>query len=442
MSLKIDEQHRMSQDSEPLVGFFPLFYYLSEAGRVVLVAKRYREMGGKTIFFSHGGEYEHFATDLGFEIVHLQPYLTDDLIEQYKMFARGENAGGLFTESFIAKAVQNEVQTFKEVGIDCLVSTNNELAAISARAAKIPLVAITTGPGRFRYSIPDMYETSVTKLFPQFIKTRVLNWLLPRTKIHLEPFNRIAKKNNVKPLKSSMELYYGDITLITNFLQFINVFPHQQEFPPEDYIGIILLEELFKKDFSQDEAKQVDEEVLNHLKGPQKKILLSMGSSGNKELFLKILDVLNRSSYQVIAVYTNILEETELPKVNHHILLKKYVPSLASLHAMVDLSIIHGGQGTVYTAAYAGKPILGYPMQFEQHLNLEKIVGHGAGMMLSKKFFDDEKLTKLIENIFENYDCFFRNAQILAKKLPPPEGDKNAALRISQIIKNLAQNQK
>jgi UDP:flavonoid glycosyltransferase YjiC (YdhE family) len=434
-----DENQNMSQDNRPLIGFFPLFYYLSEAGRAVLVAKRYREMGGKAIFFSHGGEYEYFAKDLGFEIIQLKPYLTEDFIKQYKTFARGENKEDLFTESFISEAVENEVKVFKETGIKILVSTNNELSAISARAAKIPLIAITTGPGKFQYSIPDIYENNFTRLIPQFIKIRLLNWIMPRTKIHLKPFNSIAKKNNLKPLKSSMDLYYGDITLITNFLEFIDIFPHQQEFPTEDYIGIILLEELFKKNFSEDQTKKADEEIFNHLNGPQKNILLSMGSSGSKELFLKILDVLNQSPYNVIAVYTNILEETELPNVDKRILLKKYVPSLAHLHKMVDLSIIHGGQGTVYTAAYAGKPIIGYPMQFEQHLNLEKMVGHGAGVMLSKKFFDGENLIDCIENIFKNYNHFLENAQILSKKLPAPDGDKNAAIRITQIAQGLMQ---
>jgi UDP:flavonoid glycosyltransferase YjiC (YdhE family) len=100
---------------------------------------------------------------------------------------------------------------------------------------------------------------------------------------------------------------------------------------------------------------------------------------------------------------------------------------------MVDLAIIHGGQGTVYTAAYAGKPVIGFPMQSEQHLNLEKMVGHGVGLMLSKKYFKEESLLKAISKIFDNYDFYLKNAQALANKLPKPEGDKNAARRIVEI---------
>ena len=424
----------MEQGDGPLIGFFPLFFNISETGRAVLVAKRYRELGGKSIFFSHGGEYEYFAKDLGFDIIRIKPYFTEDFIKRYFSIARGEKKEEIFTEAFLKEAVENEIKIFKETGIKALVSTNNEPCTLSARAAKIPLIAITTGPGRFQYSIPDIYENNFTRFVPKFIKIRLFNWMIPRTKAHLKTFNTLAKKYNLKPLKGTMDLYYGDITLITNFLEFISIFPNQQQFPAEDYIGIILLEEMFKNNFSEEQTKTVDREVFNHLKGSQKNILLSMGSSGDKTLFLKILDKLSDTSYRVIAVYTNILKEDELPIFNENILFKKYVPSLSQLHKMVDLSIIHGGQGTVYTAAYSGKPIIGYPMQFEQHLNLEKMVGHGAGLMLSKKFFDGKKLSKSIEYIFENYNQFLKNAQILSKKLPAPEGDKNAARRIVEVL--------
>ena len=159
-----------------------------------------------------------------------------------------------------------------------------------------------------------------------------------------------------------------------------------------------------------------------------------MGSSGDKKLFLNILQTLNKTPYGVIAVYTNILRDNELPELNKNIMLKKFVPSIEELHKKVDLSIIHGGQGTVYTSAYSGKPIIGFPMQAEQHLNLEKMVGHGAGLMLSKKYFNQQSLLDAISTILDNHSRFLINAQSLTQKLPKPEGDKNAVKRILEIV--------
>jgi len=45
---------------------------------------------------------------------------------------------------------------------------------------------------------------------------------------------------------------------------------------------------------------------------------------------------------------------------------------------LVDLAIIHGGQGSVQTAINAGIPIIGIPLHVEQGLNVAMIVRHGA----------------------------------------------------------------
>jgi UDP:flavonoid glycosyltransferase YjiC (YdhE family) len=251
----------------------------------------------------------------------------------------------------------------------------------------------------------------------------------------LKPFNTVACEHNLKPFSSTVEVVYGDITLGTNFLEFINVFPDQQMFPDEDYVGIISLKEIFSDLFSKNELKKVETEIRKHLALPGKSILLTMGSSGNKEFYLKILKMLNKTSYDVVAVYANILKKNEIPRLNDNILLLKFAPSIERLHKMVDISIIHGGQGTVFAAAYAGKPVIGFPMNFEQYLNLEKMVGHGVGFILSRKFFNEKEFTKTIDKIINNYNNYLIKAVELSKKLPKPRGDTNSAHRILEILK-------
>jgi UDP:flavonoid glycosyltransferase YjiC (YdhE family) len=137
--------------------------------------------------------------------------------------------------------------------------------------------------------------------------------------------------------------------------------------------------------------------------------------------------------YSVIAVVGNIVAKDELPSLSEKIVVRQFVPSIDQIHRMVDLSIIHGGQGTVYAAAYAGKPVIGFPMQFEQHLNLEKLVGHGMGLMLSRWHFSDQDLQKAIQTIFSNYSHYLDKAQKLAQILPSPQGDVRTADRIIQL---------
>jgi len=423
-----------TQSEKPLVGFFPLFYNLAETGRAILVARRYEELGGKAIFFSHGGKYEYLAENQGFTIIRVKPFYTEELIDEIVKINRGEKRGISYKESFLRESVKEEVAAYKKSGVKMIVSFVNVSCSLSAHASGIPLVCVSPAPGRFHLSIPDNIENPLTLLVPQWIKLRFGNWFLLRGKKSLKPFNVIAKEYHLKPFSSSMEIFYGDVTLVTNFLEFINVFPNQQIFPTKDYVGIISLEELFVNQFSDVEKQKIESKISNHLKKNEKSILLTMGSSGDKKLFGNILRALSKTNYTVIAVNANILKNHEIPSLPDNILLLDFAPSIVKLHKEVDLSIIHGGQGTVYTAAYSGKPIIGFPMQFEQHLNLEKMVGHKVGIMQSKKYYKEKNLLNAIEKIFDNYDIYYKNAQNLVKKLPKPEGDKNAARRIVEIL--------
>lgn len=424
-------------NNRPLVGFFPLFYNLAETGRAVLSACRYSEMGGKVVFFSHGGQYEYLAKNHGFDVIKVNPQYTKESIERIISINRGEKKGYPYTIEFLRESVREEIKIFKKTRVKLIISFVNVASIISARATGIPLICVIPAPGTFYLSVTDNYDNFLSHIIPHKIRIKLLNWYYTHNKIFLKPFNIVARENNLKPFKSSMTADFGDITLATQFRDFINIFPNQQIFPTENYVGIISFEELLKDQFSKEEKKKIEDKINNHLKKPGKSILVTMGSSGDKKLFRNILQILSKTQYQVIAVNANILKENEIPNLNDNILFLNFVPFIAQLHELVDLSIIHGGQGTVYTAAYSGKPIIGIPMQFEQHLNLEKMVGHGVGLMLSKKHFKEEVFIKKIQFIFDNYDKYLNNAQNLAEKLPKPEGDKKIAQRISELIQTI-----
>jgi UDP:flavonoid glycosyltransferase YjiC (YdhE family) len=419
-----------------IIGFFPLFYNLAETGRAILISKQIRKYGFQVVFFSHGGEYERLLNDINFDIIRVNPIYNKNIIDKIIKINRGEQKGLPYTEEFLREAVKNEIKAFIDAKIDMVVSFVNLPTSISSRVAKIPYVTVSPAPGNFYMKVPDNYDNNFTKYIPQFIKLPILNYLFHRSKKFLKPFNKIAKEYSLKPFKSTIDIVYGDFNIATNFLDFINVFPNQQIFADKDYVGIISLEKIFENQFSKNKKDLINEKIKKHLSRKGKSILITMGSSGDKNFLLKILDILNGLDYNVIAVYANILDEKKIPKYKKNILTLKFVPSIEDLHKIVDLSIIHGGQGTVYATAYSGKPFIGFPMQFEQHLNIEKLVGHNTGIMLSRKYFNEKIFKKSILEIFDNYQYYLVNAKSLSEKLPNAKGDRKAAERIIEIYNN------
>ena len=418
-------------NSSTAVGFFPFFDNLAETTRLVRIAESYKEMGGEALFFTHGGSYEFLAKEIGCRIIPVNPIYTAAEVDELMKWDRQEKFGDPFPEEWLIEHVENEEEAYLENGVGLLVTGMNVPSAISARKAKIPLVWIipgTTMPLYFEKgygTYPDMMENWFTRFFPDRLKNVFTNWYMLRSKYGIRIINRVAERYNLPRFKRILDLLNGDYTLISDLREFLDI-EETKEFPKENYIGPLLAHlniPLTKK-------------VESHLKRSGRSIFFSMGSSGNKDLFLRILNTLNQKDYNVVAAYTSILGEDELPKCKDHILLEKLVPAEV-VSSMVDLSVLHGGQGTIYTAAYSGKPVVGIPMQYEQQYNIDILVRNKCALRLSKKYFSERVLLDAIDRIFGNYDYYLNNAKRLASQLPKVDGARLGAERIKQIIENL-----
>ena len=62
------------------------------------------------------------------------------------------------------------------------------------------------------------------------------------------------------------------------------------------------------------------------------------------------------------------------------------------------------------------------------------MVRYGNTIRLSKKYFTEKNLLSAIYKIFNNYNNYLKNAQLLKSKLPAPKGEENAAKRILEIV--------
>lgn len=343
--------------------------------------------------------------------------------------------GDPYPEDWLIENVEREKEAFEEEKVEMVVTGYNGPCCISVRAAGLPLVYVPVGtfiPPFFEAghgTFPEIFENPVTnlvlRLFPDSLKNKLINWMMLHIGYKTKTFNKVAKRYGIAPFKRMLDLVKGDYNLVSDTLEFLKVEP-TEEFPRENFVGPIPPPSLLKED------EEVQSRIDNHLKRSGRSIFLSMGTSGKKSIFLKVIDALNYTDYNVIAAYTSILDKGELPEVGENILLEKFVPSVERMHKAVDLSIIHGGENTVHVVSYSGKPVIGIPMWLEQQYNLDALVGHGVGFRLPK-YPPKKELLKRIEEIFENYEKYLNNAQTLAETLPAPHGDRNAAKRLLEI---------
>jgi UDP:flavonoid glycosyltransferase YjiC (YdhE family) len=200
--------------------------------------------------------------------------------------------------------------------------------------------------------------------------------------------------------------------------------PAEHDFPAEDTIGPLLAEL----------GLPLSERVRAHLERPGRSIYFAMGSSGDEPLYRRALGALARTGHNIVAAYTTILDEAELPRLGPNVLLQKLVPA-EIVNRRVDLAVLHGGQGTFYTAAYSGRPVVGIPMQFEQQYNIDILVRSGSAIRLSKRRFREEDLLRAVDAILADYDGYRARAEALAGRLPRIDGARRGAERIRAIAR-------
>ncbi len=416
---------------QQIVGFFPVFPNLAETSRMVRIAERYRELGGQAIFFSHGGDYEILAKEAGFPVQSVEPIYTEEQIQDLMKYDHLEKFGDPFPDNWLIEHVINEESAYTHHGIALVVTGFNVPCVLSVRKVGVPLVYIIPGTCLETYfkaglaTFPDTFENTLTRYLPKRLKDWITNLAMLHSKVGTGAFNRVAKQFGLPQISNSVGLWMGDYTLVSDLKEALDI-PAKYDFPEEDYIGPLLANLKIP----------LKSEVKNHLNRPGPKIYFAMGSSGNKKLYLRILTALASTQYNVVAAYTTILNENELPSVGENILLEKFVPAEV-VNKMVDLAVLHGGQGTFYTAAYSGRPIVGIPMQPEQQYNIDILVRNGSAIRISKRHFCEKKLLNAIRTILTDYNTYQKRANVLANRLPVVDGAQKGAERIKSIMESI-----
>ena len=79
---------------------FPHFFYLSEVSRLIEIGHALRKLEQEVVFFSHGGPYESFAREVGFEVVSITPTMSPKRANEYMTYNHGEGSKSLSSSFF------------------------------------------------------------------------------------------------------------------------------------------------------------------------------------------------------------------------------------------------------------------------------------------------------------------------------------------------------
>ncbi len=375
--------------------FSPAVYNLAETTRALEIAKACRE-SFDILFVSYGGEFENLIEQEGFAIRRLEPRLTPEKVEYLYKVDQGQAFGYFFSVEEVREQVRNEVALFRKVGPAAVVTGFNFSNDISCRAVGVPLVWVTQSTWQMRrlyeaglLTYTDMLDLPLLRRLPE----RFLVWLtvkgLSLFDLLARPYDRVAKEYGLEPFKSMERLWEGDYNLLAEPEGFCEL-----SLPPTfHYIGPLI---------ARLDAP-IPDEVLA-LPHDRPLVYFAMGSSGQPEVIARIVEGFAGRPYRVIAPVQAHLDKVRSVRVPDNVLVTGWLPA-HKVNPLADVSVIHGGIGTVMTACLAGTPIVGVAMQPEQEINVDCLVRKGFALRIRKRRLTPERLCAAIDRLLADEEA-------------------------------------
>jgi UDP:flavonoid glycosyltransferase YjiC (YdhE family) len=398
--------------------FAPAAYDLAETTRMIEIAKavaRHPDAGRAfdVRFISDGGDFEHLIEEEGFPLHRLEPRLTPEKIEFIFKVDKGETFAPVLSQTEALAMIDGEVRFLQEWKPAAVVTGYYITIPVSCRIGKIPLVWViqstwledffahgagTTDGIRFR-PLKAAADRFLMLLLSVFIRYAMLN-----------PVNRAAAHYGVPGYKTVFEYWRGDLTLVAEPEEFTGVrLPEGYH-----YIGPLIARQNFPLP-----------DAVRSIPHDRPVIYFAMGSSGTPEIVARIVESFAGRPYRVIAPIKSHLEKIPGVRIPPNVLVTDWLPALEA-NRLADLSLIHGGIGTVMTAAYAGKPVVGVGMQPEQMANIAALVRKGFAIQVAKSKDPSKKVQHAIRRLLDDEEAK-QKAGEFAKVMEKWDGPKAAA---------------
>jgi MGT family glycosyltransferase len=378
---------------------------LAHVGRTILVGNALQKQGFR-VLFSGQGRYLRLVEKEDFEVISTESVEAKHLLTQARRKMAGVN---LFTAEGFDNLVQLGLKQLDKLKPDVVLHDLQPSMAIAAAIAGIPCI-----------SIVNAYLTrySLTPLETVIFHPMVRPFLEPiRRRMASKPFRQLSSKYNL-PRNAIFKDMLGiaDLVLMPDVPEFVptkNLPNHYK------YCGPLVWE---PENGSTAALKDLDHERLT--------IYFTLGSTGLPEMFYKVINDLRDTEYQVIMTTGSQLNPEEFGALPDNFIVKSFFPGSTVLkysHAM----ICHGGNGTIYQALEAGRPIIAIPTHIDQRASAYLMEKQGAGLVIQPDHMD--KLLPALKKLLST-PSYKENAERMKGVLKNQDGAKTAARLIVEHL--------
>lgn len=424
------------------VVFATCTFGLSETQRMTQIARELKKSEVFDVLVAHYcPEDEPFSfakiiKDEELEGILLKPHVTKDLAEHVFAVDRGEKRGELIPAAIMKERVASEIEFLQSHDVACVITGFNLSFYASCRILDIPIISVLSGSFQWWLSrdpkecrMPDLMSEGIMKLIPKKLSFAMMHWFIFNYAGMSKSMNKLIKQHHKKPFTGLMDILSGDIFFSSDIPEYIPI-----ENPPKDFYYTGALIGRLKGD--------IPDEVVSAQKYAKEKgwplVYFAMGSSGRPLFIKKCLEMFSNQKMAVISPMKKMLEKDEKTRgytASENVFLCDWLPA-DKVNPLCDVALIHGGQGTVYTAILSGTPFCavgnGNP---EQEFNIEAAVNHGFAKIYRRNRVKPEDFLNGLIELFNDSDAK-REIDRMSVLLQRPEwnGEKRAANKIIELF--------
>lgn len=414
--------------------FFSYGHNLGDFTRALETAIGMQKTGAEVRFFNHGGIHNHYIAKAGLAFTDLEPELSWEQHERIMDINRYRVPLGTpipISQSEWEAMVESDLEAFSSYQPDGVYAGLNLSCMISVPYAKLPMVTqvpTVNCPAFIEnelYNMPNTMERNLLMrhLLPAAIKRKIMRRVLlgQSAKASLTSFNAVRVKFGLKPIYNIVDLVRGDLTLLPDLPEMSGL-AEEKLSPGYRYTGPIFA----KLDLP------IPEEVKRVYSQKGLRVFCSLGSSGFPETLRMIVQTLKAiPGVNLVVAATTVLDPDELGPNTDHFFATRMLPAHL-VNEMADVAVIHGGQGTVQTAVWAGTPVVGIGFQGEQQANLDGIASAGMAIRIPLWAVNPKSLKKALLKI--QNPAFRVAARTLQKRVRQTDGVKASVEAMNQLI--------
>jgi len=422
-----------------VICLLPNCCFLSETSRMLEIYRALRARGAVVRVATHGGNQEQELREAGVPYDVIGPRFTNERCASFVASVPGIGPAdqSMWSDQELREYVEAEVAYFRQHRVRVAVTGWTLTALLSTRVAGIPLVTEHGGSW-----VPPVFERGLLpapdrQMAPPFLRwlpkpvlRRLWNAGMARIAINTSGFNRVAEELGVVGVPSFPALLLGDLTLVTDVPEVLGIPRDELEsWTPRSlksyrpgtrlrYVGPIYAKL----------AVPMPERVERFLAGSHPIVYVAITSSP-PELVRAVVEALRPLDVRILVAATvHDLHDIE----DERILVEGVLPS-HEIMPRVDLAVTAGGQGSVHAALASGTPLIGIPLQPEQHLNVYLAQRQGAAQNLAQSEAGTDVLTRTARDMLTD-DRYRRNAMRVQTIFDRSDGPGAAADAILELL--------